>query len=408
MKKSVRALAPVMAACAALAPAFFVCSPNLGGGETGFSISLSVNTKGATEADFSGEALTAILSFSDTVDFSEIHWELGRGLYLYPAVRKGAELRVPIYWGKKGMPLALDSLTGTRYEYVYVTARGVQSNRIRVNVLNRAPMIDTLYVGDTAFFIGENIFSQNTYAYKVGTALQVYITVDAYDLDDDVPFAVWRAAIDSLALRSYTNNSFKRVYQTPLTNFRDTVMVNVEDGHGGKAAIFLVLARTSGVIAVAFDSVRVGTTVLKGDSARFNYPFVAFDTLPLQVFTVTQQPVLAWSARHGSIDSLAPFTYVYRCTLSTKLDTLTTDTSFALDTLKGIITNASFDTARIAIAVIKRPLNQRPVIDSVKVDGVRCDSVIRVQECVGEGARSRQGHADVCVDKERCAGVEQR
>jgi hypothetical protein len=371
------------ALCAFLASGLFVCStwaPDDEVDDSVLLVRLSLNREGIRDADFSGEPLTAILEFNDTVGFDEIYWELGQGMYLYPAGRRSDTLHVPVFWGKKGMPKNEDTLTGELYEEIYVSCRGVQSNKVRVNVLNRAPVIDTLYVGDTAFFVGENIYFQNVYTYYVDTSLQVHIFVKSTDYDNDVPTLTCLAVSDSLALKSYTTNPMKRVYQTPMTNFRDTVLVDVYDGHGGKAVLKLVLARVTGITAVEFDSILVNnTTMLRGSAGAFRCSTVSFDTLPLNVFTNTQFPVFGWTAGNGTVDSLGPQNFVYRCTLAVRLDTLTVDTAYTIDVLNAFMTNGSLDTARISISIVKKPLNRRPVLDSIWIDGVRYDSIARVQ-----------------------------
>ncbi len=379
-RKHLFASAPALVAAALVASGMLRCGTRapVSGDDSVLSIRLSLNRVGSREADFTGTPVMAILQFSDTVDFSEIDWHLGKGAYLIPSVWVGDSLAVPLYWAK-GLPLTYDSTAQAPFDSVSVTVRAVQSNTVKVNVINRAPVIDSIMVGDTSYFVGENIYSRNVFSYEVDTSLHVYITVWAHDLDSDVLFSAWRAVIDSLALKSFTSSGMKRIYDTPFTNFRDTVFVNIEDGRGGKVDVKLVILRRSGISPVVYDSIRVGATTYRGDSARFVHQVVSLDTLGLTVYTRAQQPILIWGASNGNLDSVGAFSATYRCTLSTKTDTLLTDTTVTLDTIRITMTNASLDTARTDIIVVKKPANQRPLIDSITVDGVRYDTLARAR-----------------------------
>ncbi|MBD3390421.1 MAG: hypothetical protein GF418_00260 [Chitinivibrionales bacterium] len=381
MRRKLFAKTAPAAALAAVAAGMLVCSPNVPEkvDEGLITIGLSLSRPGVREADFTGTPLDVIIVLSDTVHFDDIDWHVGKGIYLRPARQESDSFVTSIYWSKNGIPATVDSATGYPYDSIYVSVDAVPSNKVRVNVRNRAPSVEYVNVEDTTYYVGENIYNDNVIVHEVDTALEVYIEIDAIDLDSDPLATTWRAAVDTTALKAYVGSEVKRVYQTPFTNFRDTIMVDVIDGNGGAVNLKLVLVRISGISPVVFDSVRVGATTFAVDGASVNYETVTIDSLPIVVYTLAQQPVLLWSASNGTVDSTGPFEAMYACTLDSRLDTLQTDTTEVLDSIHIDMTNASLDTSRLSIVVVKKPANNRPVIDSMTVDSVKYDSLARAR-----------------------------
>ncbi len=339
-----------------------------------FTIELSIGRRGVQEAEFWGEPLRLLVQFEDSVYYGDFHINKGAAQEIPPDISRDQKFRtigIPVFWAKE-IPSVEDST-----DTIFVMSGVAKSNEVFVRVMNRAPMIDSLIVSDTALIVKNDIFGDRIYTFECDTIATVALRVFAGDRDYTDRHSLdiaWRAR-DSSRLKHDPIEDSKATYETPATNFRDTILVVVSDGKYDLKT-HLVLSRTSGASAILFDSVSVDSTVYDSIPAMLVHEFVALDSIPLNVWVRGFGVQLAWKAGQGDIASRAAakgFSAVYACTTSLCSDTLEGDTSVAVDTITVTARDRMGISVTRRVQLLQVPSNRRPIIDSVQIGSVRYD-----------------------------------
>jgi hypothetical protein len=346
------------------------------------SIRLSLDTKGARKADYIGSPINAIVEFADTVVCTfdskqpeHIQLFLGSGRFRIPdeaiSGKRVNRVVIPLYWTRK--PTNIDSHS-VRFDTVFVQVGQVRSNSGRVNVLNIAPAVDSLVVGDSAIAVFTDVFGPNLYRFDTDTMWKVPLRIVSHDPDGDLIQTQWRALINQAMLFQLADDK-KVYYQTPVFNFLDTIGVVVSDGKLGNVQLNLILSRTGGLDILKIDSVRVGVVTLADTTPFVSYAGSRLDTVAVKVYFTNRSGyavTAVWQAPKGAVGASAgavsPLQNVYVSKDSSTSQVLTKDTIKVIDTLTVSLVAQGSDTVRKKIILKQVPSNRRPIIDSIAVD----------------------------------------
>jgi hypothetical protein len=347
-----------------------VCTPQLptSAGNDEFSIELSIGRRGIEEAEFWGQPLVLIIRFEDSVRYGDFHINKGAAQEIPPDISRDQKFRtihIPLYWAKE-IPQAMDST-----DTIFVMSGVAKSNEVFVRVMNRAPLIDSLIIADTALAVKNDVFGDRVYAFECDTQSVIGLRVYATDRDFRDRHSLdisWRSR-DSVRIKHDPIEDSKAFYETPETNFRDTVIVIVSDGKYD-VKTHCILSRTTGSSAILFDSLVVDSAVYDTVPEHVDYEVVTFDSARIDAYVRGFGVRLSWEAGRGVIEpdeSADAFSAVYRCTLGVCGDTLEGDTTEPIDTIVVTARDRMGMTLKRSIGVVRVPANRRPVIDSVRI-----------------------------------------
>lgn len=341
-------------------------------------IELSLGRKGVYETDFTGSPIHAIVTLSDSVEFNRIDWFTGSGQQILPNVSWNQpvdSVGVALYWAGN-IPTNRDSTTEIPYDTIFVKIGLDRSNAVRVNVINRAPIIDSITIADSSVTIREKVYGEDVYVFELDSAGMVPIQLHARDFDyqnRNTMNVAWRSR-DSSRVQydrfAHSNGIFEASYQTPETNFRDTVFAQVLDGSGGNTQVAVVLYRTNGPSAIVVDSIHVGDSTIQSTDSHITYEVVSVESLYISLFTRSNNVQSQWEVGSDGTLSITDSAnglhqVLFRCDRSDCADTLYTDTSIVLGEFTAILSDGRGGEERFYFRIRKVPPNQRPVIDSI-------------------------------------------
>lgn len=352
-------------------------SAPVGPDNSAVSAQLSLYYVGNVTADFTGEPITAIIQFTDSITFRELSFHTG-GVFIRPDIapnEKFTYIEVPMHWNLKTLVLPTDTLLGVQYDSIFVKIGPNLSNAVKVYVYNRAPVIDSISVADTSFAVSINIFSDNIYEVTVDTTGIIDLIISAHDWDKGQMIkASWRPLKDS-ALITISEDKMKATYDVPNFNFRDSVVINVFDPKNGSVELVLILIKISGPDPIKVTKIDFGDTTFTDTVAKYMAKEVDYDTVLTQIFYTSSELInVSWVASSGIItnaDGTTPANEDKAVYVSTDTsDTLTTDTTITIDTVTVSLTNSVGDLTQKTIYLVKIPANLSPVIDSMLIDTV--------------------------------------
>ncbi len=378
LKKTVPIVAGLMAGILLTCTTQTPVSPD---GLSGYNLLLSVGRKGVYEADFTGTPVRAILTLSDSVEFNRIDWFTGAGQQILPDVSWNQRLNsveVALYWAGN-IPKVKDSVTGIPYDTVFVKVGLDRSNPVRVNVINRAPIIDSIIIGDTSIAVKEKVYGEDVYHCELDSAgtIPLRLLVNDFDYEDrNILNVAWRSRDSSrIQYDRFVNSKgiFEAEYKTPTTNFRDTIFAGVLDGRGGNTRAAVVLYRRNGPSAVSIDSVKIGNSTVYDEDTLIVHEVVSLDSLDIKVFTRSKNLRIRWQAvNKGALTALDSaegyFSARYYCSASHCKDTLVTDTTITLDDILLVMNDQAGGESRLHFRILKVPQNKRPSVDSISID----------------------------------------
>ncbi len=343
------------------------CSLNEPAQNEHYEISLSVVDKGTHYGVFSGDPIRAIIELPDTQKVSDLDfhtWALATS-QRHPDARV-TQIEFQLQWQQ--LPPFMDTIRGvyTRYDSVWVTCNGVQSNPVIVSVVNIAPKITSLRIADSLFTTQQ----YDTVSYILDTipsSLQVTITAADQENPSALKYAFYhndRERAGSSASYTITRNSIV---------MPDTLWCFVNDNDGGKD--HKVILFTSGVPNKSpyLTSLTAGDTSWSDFAELKVYRDTALDTLTLRLSAndsdaTASQLRYHWNTtgHYGSIYSATSDTGAlvsYICTSS-----VCTVSDRGLDTVSVWVSDRSGDTSSHArIAIGYGMVIRTPVVDSMRI-----------------------------------------
>jgi hypothetical protein len=339
-------------------------------GNGAYRISLTVDDKTHTEATFSGEPISAFLTFRDSVP-DDIAWHTGLGQKLVlPYVKKDKELQAKLFW--LSMPTHKDSATGKFYDSVYVSTGGEQfrSNGVRIFVTNLAPVIDSVKVSSTTYKINDTL----RYSVKVSDSLPTFLVrVFSHDLDKNVLSCSWSGAGARLLP---VIGALNATYIIPQFNCLDTVGAEVYDGQGGAATrVMIIQTQKNANRAPVIDSVSAKDTLFTGNADLYYYSSAKLDSIKFKVsahdsdrgdgmfYQWTNKSLKTAVLRSAGTTA----TLVWACTAATCRDTSKALKTF--DTVSVTVFDNDSAKAMKTIVIVKGTIgpNKPPVFDSLMV-----------------------------------------
>jgi hypothetical protein len=350
---------------------FLVCTLPARDETSGYSISLTVDDKTHTEATFSGEPITAFLTFRDSVP-DDIAWHIGLGQKLVlPYVKKDKELQAKLFW--LAMPTHKDSATGKFYDSVYVSTGGEQyrSNSVRIFVTNLAPVIDSVKISSTTYKIDDTL----RYSIKISDSLPTFLVrVFSHDLNKNVLSCSWSGAGTRLIPAIGTLNA---TYTIPMFNCFDTIGAEVYDGQGGEdTRVMIITTKKNANRAPVIDSISAKDTLFTENADIYYYSSAKLDSVKFKVSAhdsdLGDALFYQWTNKNlkqvvlRSAGTAA--TLVWACTSTTCRDT--SKTLKAIDTVSVTVFDNDSARATKTIVIIKGALgtNKPPVFDSLMVN----------------------------------------
>ncbi len=366
-------------------------------------MTLTLEDKTSTTATFSGEPITAFLTFRDSVWFDDIAWHLGAGKFVYPSAALGKKIKeaqVKLLWDV--MPIKKDSATGNYFDSIYISKGGelYRSNSAIVFVTNLAPVIDSIKISNRTYSARDTV-RDTVRAYD--TLPTLAIRVFAHDLNLNTLKCSW---LDPSSRVSSAANSLSASYLVPHSNYTDTVRLSVYDGMGGSVDRILFITSTGfRNRPPIIDSIRVKDSVFRGASSPVFYAAARLDSLSFRVWArdsdVVDNIVIQWTDKNVKQVALRPqgatMTMTWACTSATCKDTVKAGVKI-MDTV--IVTARDNDSAWTSrtIIIVKGNLgsNKPPVIDSLRINDTLAKgawTLLRYQATCRDSIRLRMfGH----------------
>lgn len=378
----------------ALAPGLFTCTTEapVDSGQDRLKITLSVHHAGVREAEFTGTPINAIVELTDSTLYEEIDWYCGAAKRVRPAVSqfdKIVYIEVPLYWSKD-LPTPRDTAFSDDgrverlipYDMIFVKVGSVVSNAVVVKVINRAPIIDSIDVGDTSIAVEARIYSDNIFTCSidsgdVDSSGLLTMELHVHEYDSDFLRATWRPTRDTgrILIPGSPDQTLLAVYNTKSpTRFRDTVNITVSDGRLGDVDMSIVLVKVTGSDPIRVDSLRFRDTVF-ADTGKsvFTYECVTIDTALVRLYTNAAGVSASWEAATGVVvdtsgsGAARGVLALYECRSRTCDDTVKSDTKVYLDSVSVTLTNRYGDVTTKSVRIVRKPANARPVIDNVVI-----------------------------------------
>jgi len=339
-------------------------------GNSNLSIRLYLEDGTKTAATYSGEPIKATITLPDSFVFEDIAWHLGNGHYQHPGIAPGKKLKtldVELFW--TSFPACKDTATKQLYDTLYVSVAGetMRSNRVRVNVTNVPPVIDSIKIGTAP---GR---SDDTIRYTVtmnDTSSNLAIKAAASDMNRDTLKYDW------YSFRGVNLAPVALVqYQVPKSQFADTVVVTVYDGKGGQSVKVICLSKLPSNSLPVIDSIRVGSRTFAQDTTFHVYSARQLDTVRLTLYSHDPDAgdviSVTWSHKNAR-DSLIR-TVSNRFQVALACDSLYKkpfDSLRTVDTVTITVKDVRGDSAKATIRFVQGYINTPPKLDSIRVNGL--------------------------------------
>ncbi len=359
-----------------------------------FPIKLSLGQIGNTTITYGGKDIDLIIEFPDSIIAEigatfNIHMSLNAIAELPAEVinnSKVLSLTIPIHWKSTSL-LPFDSAVELPFDTVYIDAGLNKSNAVQVYIENIPPQIVSYTVGDSSYIVPSHITEDLEYSHyiKDTTADSLSIIIGVTDYDNTFS-NVWWSGISitdpSVNVMNYLihniNNSKRAQYHIRSGNFIDLISSNITD-MDKQITIKVNMIKSDRVPAKILkimyaDSFGNDTTFNDTTISKYVLNVVAINTASFRAYPYASGGSARWSGRTGIIvyDSAIDtngFAISYVCTLSNSTDTLVTDTSIFLDSIQVVHFNQLGDDSTVKkISIYQVPLNQGPVIDSLKIE----------------------------------------
>lgn len=360
------------AAClAVIITSILVCiSPNQTDTKHNFPIHLSLEQKGRYEADFSGEPIKALVDLKDSLYFSKLAWNVGKGLYKIPDVymsRKSNHFEIMLYW--RAMPTNRDSVRRAYYDSVFVSTGGNEniSNCVRIYVVNLPVVLDSIVIGKTTFYGQDSIYNHRI----LDTASTITLKIFARDLDSKSPSIGWGGDLGRIK-QSLQSPSWLH-YTCPQEDFIDTFFVMIYDGSRGQVVRQVILSKLSPNNRPIIDSVSVGGIRISSNSGIYRYAFPVIDSFRLYVWAHDIDPrdtlTTSWTSKFtGRItkDPLNHMSASYKCNDPKCKDSLR-QAAIVIDTITVTVFDKRQEFASKNLEIIRGTINYAPIIDSIAI-----------------------------------------
>ena len=334
------------------------------------TIKLSLEQQGRDYAEFSGEPITAIVELSDSVLFNTITWRTGMGNYTIPENTVGSKattFKVNLFW--RTYPLRKDTSDNCFYDTIYVSTGGNLnfSNQVRVKVSNLPVVVDSATVGSTTFSGRDLVWSEQIDASVSSIPIRIY----ARDLDGKVVQLSYSG--NKGTIMQSTSNQLQLTYETPGTEFKDSISFIIYDRSRGQEIRTLILWRLLPNVPPVIDSMHVADTSMSGMSSIYRVAFRCIDTLRFRAFahdpngTVTRYTWKAGVNSRLKQDSTAKNTAIYICTTRVCLDSNSTDV-MVIDTIFLTVFDNRGDSTMKKIEINRGTIKHPPQIKSMYIN----------------------------------------
>lgn len=345
-------------------------------------ITISLVRVGITDAEYKGEDLNLIIEFSDSIMVKlgtnfNIH-SLNAYIYHTDEIITNAtveSLTIPLYWqSRSGLPF--DSSIQKSFDSIYVQAGLDESNVVKVIIENLPPRVTSFRVGDSSYILPSHIIDVIVYKYYVTDSSDSMIPMSVSAIDPDgLPRYSWgiRSGSDGVDLNKYLiSNKTTAKYIVREGSYRDMVSAIITD-NDKQIHLKVNVIRMDGT-EVQIDSVRFNDTTF--NDVKLTYEIIysnLSDITNIRVYPHTGNPTIEWTAKNGTVSMKTTngLSVTYTCTLSTVSDTLMIDTILLMDSIHLVMTNSTKDaSSEKSICIYKKPLNLRPVFDSLRIDTI--------------------------------------
>lgn len=341
--------------------------------QTAFPIVLSLEDGTKTQAQFSGNPITAFIKLSDSVVFDDIAWHLGAGYYRHPDIapmKKVMNFQVQLFWSN--MPLLRDTAKKMYYDSIYVSLAGEskRSNKVTVYVTNVPPIIDSVKIGPSSFKLTDTI------RYSLGisdSVLNYTFRVYAHDANRDTFHVSW------FSTRGMELPSTPIVqYQLPKGQFIDTLIATAYDGKGGSGQTVIFFTKLPPNRPPVIDSIKAGAFTFAGDSLWYSYYGTTFDTINFKIYALDpdlgDSITISWANRNIANAKVRTTgtAMVWTCDTFFR-DTLPRFKNKTVDTVTVSVRDSRGEIVSKSIQIVQGRQDHAPRIDSVRVDTmIRC------------------------------------
>ncbi len=362
----------------------------------GQTITISLVEKNNTQTNYTGRDLDLIIEFEDSIQVKlgtnfNIH-SLRAQIYHTTEIITNAKvlsLTVPLYWENIiGLPIDSNQVGMKPYDTIYVQAGLGKSNVVRVNIYNLPPKITGLTVGDSIYAVPPHIIDVLSYTYFISDntdsivnfALSVIDPDDSYNISWGIYANEYVQEIEKYLTYTITNAK----YYVRNGNIRDIVSTIINDGDK-QIHVKVNMIRLDGndviIDSITYNGIINDTSFLDTSIDKHYFNVITMDsTATIRAFPHITGGSGRWSAKKGLIttnltldSSGCAITYI--CTLSTIGDTITSDMTLMIDSLRFVYTNKFGDDSTEKILIInKRPANRNPVIDSIFIASTKYTS----------------------------------
>jgi hypothetical protein len=330
-------------------------------------IELSVIEQGSRYAEFSGEPLTFLVTLPETVTVSAINfhtwanYRAGR----HPDARV-TQMSYTLHWSS--YPALQDTVRGvyTHYDSIWVTANGKKSNPVIVSVLNIAPRIISVTIGDSLYSTTQH----DTLVYTVPAPVQTtQLSVSATDNEQSssLKYRFFHNGYD------YTESGNTFTIEKNDILLPDTVWCEVADNNGGKDTKIVRLVSGVPNKAPYISAVRVNDTSLDAAAGISLYRDSTLDTVRFVVTADDSDAAAAQLTYHWRVSGNAGHLYTASADTGASVAYVCTSgvcstTTRLLDTVTVWVQDRRGGTSgQVRIAVGAGTVIRAPALDSVHV-----------------------------------------
>ena len=359
-------------------------------GVGGVGVTISIVQPGKTSADFKGRDLNLIMDFEDTVvaNLSSVINIHSFGAEIYPTneiIKKSKvkRLTVPIYW-KSYAGLIKDTADNSFYDSIYVTVYGDESfgesNLVTAKITNLPPAVTAYSVGDSAYSLPGHITDVLNYTYTISDSTDSIIDLALTIVDPDNNYTLtWNILSNDTdpsnsgpdsKLLSWSNSTSAKYIVRNSSYIQDVITALIND-KDKQIDITLTVLKSDGT-ELLIDSLKFADTTYLGNDTGNIYKSITIDTVDVVAYAHKTGGVFTWSANSGTVTSSGTDnTVTYACISPIAMDTILVDTLIYLDTLTLVHANSiGTDSTVTKIIIVKRPLNNAPIFDSLKIDTI--------------------------------------
>jgi hypothetical protein len=243
------------------------------------------------------------------------------------------------------------------------------SNTVKIFVKNRAPIVDSLRVGDTVINVKTDVFGTLMYTCVLDTESNVSLRIACSDPDPKDKSALnvsWRAN-DSTRLTWDRVTNTTAIYHAPVTVFKDTIRVRVYDGHFGEMNLGVILYRPSSNQKPRIDSIVVNTRYYTSTDLNYLYDATVAETLTIKLYDADPDNNIQsriWSLGAGGMGTLTPLSTGYTTTGYIQSQYICAATK-RIDTVKIVVKDSK--NLSVAKNIVVTVNNLPPVIDSIRL-----------------------------------------